>query len=101
MCNSMKNKKQLTEELILKIQNLLKQFDNSHISRDHYYLMEVCEIYDEIKISTPDNYFTSLFINDLHKSIGLKSVGFNFRANQFFTGIVISLSNYHFVKQFN
>lgn len=97
----MKNKKQLTEELVLRIQELLKQFDNSHISRDHYYLMEVCEIYDEIKISTPGNYFTSIFINDLHKAIGLKSVGFTFRANQFFTGIVISLSDYHFTKQFS
>jgi hypothetical protein len=97
----MKNKKELTEELVLRIQELLKQFNNCHISKDHYYVMEVCEIYDEIKISTPGNYFTSIFINDLHKAIGLKSINFTFRANKFFTGIVINLDHYHIEKEFS
>jgi hypothetical protein len=97
----MKTKKELTEELVLRIQELLKQFDNSNISKDHYYLIEVCEVFDEIKISTPGNYFTAVFIDALHQAIVTKHICFNFRANKFFTGIVISLGYYHIEKEFS
>ncbi len=89
----MKTKNELTEELILRIEKIVKFYANQDINKDYIYHCEVDRTINEIKITCGDNYFTNIFLQSLYDSIGSDKISFCFKANRFFTGIVINLDN--------